>query len=317
MIYAFRHTKYTCKKIGRIEQLMKIQSLFKTTLLCLMTLTLPQITSFTHIHASPERKWTLMVYLDADNNLESAGIQDLNEMETVGSSDSLAIVVQMDRIPGYDSSNCNWTETRRYFVTKDNDTENINSDLLENMGELNMGDNATLSLFVEWAVQTFPAQHYSLILWDHGGLCAMGPGVCWDDTSNEECLTMPGIKAAFAHIYSAVGEKIDVLAFDVCLMGMIEVAYQMRDYVGYMVGSEETEPNNGYPYDTILTDLSTSPSMSSAQVAATIVAKYVDSYTDGLPNPDDAPHITLAAFNITKVDQAAVAVLPISRSTHW
>jgi len=294
---------------------MRVHSQFKIILLCFVLLTLPQITAFTHVYTSPEREWTFMVYLDADNNLESAGIQDLNEMETVGSSDSLAIIVQMDRISGYDSSNGNWTETRRYYVTKDNDTENISSNLLENLGELNMGDSNTLSSFVNWTMQTYPAQHYALVLWDHGGSSATGPGACWDDTNNEEdYLTMPEIKETLANIYSVVGKKIAVLAFDACLMGMIEVAYQVRDYVNYMVCSEETEPNNGYPYDTILTELAASPSMSPSQLAATIVTKYVDSYTDGLPNPEDAPHVTSAAFNLTKISDTAVAVSQLAEA---
>ena len=294
---------------------MRIQSHFKISLLCFILLTLPQIIAFTHVHASPEREWTFMVYLDADNNLESAGIKDLNEMETVGSSDNLAIIVQMDRIPGYDSSNGNWTETRRYYVTKDNDTQNINSDLLENLGELNMGDNSTLLSFVIWSMQTYPAQHYALILWDHGGSCATGPGACWDDTNpQDDCLTLKEIKKALADIYSTTGKKIDVLAFDACLMGTIEVAYQVRDYVNYMVASEETEPNDGCPYDMILTELAASPSMSPAQLASTIVTKYVSSYTDGLPNPEDAPHVTSAAFNLTKVDEAAVAVSQLAEA---
>jgi len=256
-----------------------------------------------------------MVYLDADNDLEPAGIKDLNEMETVGSSDTLAIVVQIDRIPGYDSSNGNWTEARRYYITKDDDSENINSDLLENLGELNMGDNNTLSSFVNWAMQTYLARCYALVLWNHGGSSATGPSACWDDTNtHEDCLTMQEIKEALANIYNTVGKKIDVLAFDACLMGMIEVAYQVRDYVNYMVSSEETEPNDGYPYDMILAELAASPSMSPAQLAATIVAKYVSSYSDGLSSPDDAPHMTLATFNLTMVDETAVAVSQLAEA---
>jgi hypothetical protein len=249
-----------------------------------------------------------MVYLDADNDLESASIKDLNEMEKVGSSNDLAIIAQMDRIPGYDSSNGNWTETRRYYATKDNGTEKINSTLLENMGELNMGDSNTLFSFVNWTMQNYPAQHYALILWDHGGSSAMGPSACWDYTNNEDCLSMAEIKEALANVYAAFGRKIDVLGFDACLMGLIEVAYQIRDYANYMVGSEETEPNDGYPYDAILTELAASPSMSPAQLASTVVTKYVNSHTDGLPNPEDAPHVTSAALNLTKASDVAVKV---------
>ena len=249
-----------------------------------------------------------MVYLDADNDLEPAGIKDLNEMEKVGSSSNLAIIVQMDRNPDYDISNGNWTETRRYYVTKDNDTEAINSVLLESLGEQNMGDKATLFAFVNLTMQTYPAQHYALVLWNHGGSSITGPGACWDYTSSDDCLTLPEIKEALANVYGVSGKKIDVLAFDACLMGMIEVAYQMRNYVNFMVGSEETEPNDGYPYDMILEELATSPSMSPAQFAATIVTKYVISYTDSLPNPDDAPHVTSAVFNLTRISETATAV---------
>jgi hypothetical protein len=81
-----------------------------------------------------------------------------------------------------------------------------------------------------------------------------------------------------------------------------------------MVGSEETEPNDGCPYDMILTELAASPSMSPAQLASIIVTKYVSSYTDGLPNPEDAPHVTSAVFNLTKVDEAAVAVSQLAEA---
>ncbi|MEM2972044.1 MAG: clostripain-related cysteine peptidase [Candidatus Bathyarchaeia archaeon] len=135
-----------------------------TLLICFLLSISLQTTISPLTYAYGTREWTFIVYLDADNDLESAGIKDLNEMETVGSSNSLAIIVQIDRIQGYDSSNGGWTETRRYYVTQDNDMENINSDLVGNMGELNMGDASTLSSFVIWAIQNYPAQHYALIL---------------------------------------------------------------------------------------------------------------------------------------------------------
>ncbi|GAG72108.1 unnamed protein product, partial [marine sediment metagenome] len=89
-------------------------------------------------------EWTVMVYLAADNDLESAGINDINEMEMVGSSSDVNIVVQADRIPGYDNSNGDWTTTRRYYITQDFDPVQINSQLKSDLGELNMGDSQTL-----------------------------------------------------------------------------------------------------------------------------------------------------------------------------
>jgi len=115
-------------------------------------------------------EWTVMVYLDADNNLESAGIDDINEMEIVGSTTEVNIVVQVDRIPysvlasnnqGYadDTSNDNWTATRRYYITQDFDPIQINSQLKSDLGELNMGDPQTLVDFANWAITNYPAKY--------------------------------------------------------------------------------------------------------------------------------------------------------------
>ena len=61
--------------------------------------------------------WTFMVYLDGDNNLEGAGIDDFLEMSAVGSTQHINIVVQFDRIGGYDSRYDNWTTCKRFLVT--------------------------------------------------------------------------------------------------------------------------------------------------------------------------------------------------------
>ena len=90
-------------------------------------------------HSVAQKQWTFLVYLVGDNNLEGAGIDDLNEMEQVGSSDQVNIIVQFDRIAGYDSTNGDWTSTRRYYATQDSLPSTISSLLLEDLGELNMG----------------------------------------------------------------------------------------------------------------------------------------------------------------------------------
>ena len=72
-----------------------------------------------------------MVYLDADCNLEGAGIDDVNEMEMIGSDANINIVVQIDRIPGYDASNGDWTGCRRYYITKDYSAGTISSTMVK------------------------------------------------------------------------------------------------------------------------------------------------------------------------------------------
>jgi len=62
--------------------------------------------------APPEATWTFMVYSDGDNNLEGSEITTFNYMELAADNPNVSILVQLDRIPGYDSSNGDWTTTR-------------------------------------------------------------------------------------------------------------------------------------------------------------------------------------------------------------
>ena len=109
-------------------------------------------------------KWTFMFYMNGDNNVEQAAFNDVAEMSSVGSNDSLAIVALFDRHPGYFNSGANdWSGTR-YMVLRAG-----GQDRWVSLAERNMGDPQTLLSFVLSARKDFPAEHYALVLWDHGG----------------------------------------------------------------------------------------------------------------------------------------------------
>ncbi|MFH0775451.1 MAG: S8 family serine peptidase [bacterium] len=223
----------------------------------------------------PETKtWTFMVYLDGDNNLEEAAIDDFLEMAQVGSTDTVNIVVQFDRISGYNTGHGNWTGTKRFYITKG--MTPISGSATMSIGEANMGDPQTLIDFVQWAKLSYPADHYALVLWNHGGgwrsKGVSTKAVCEDDT-DDDCLYMKEVSSALAQV-----APIDLIGFDACLMAMVEVAYQIQDFGDVMVGSEEVEPNDGWPYDTILTELVGSPTMTAKSLGRIIVQKYGLSY---------------------------------------
>jgi hypothetical protein len=257
-------------------------------------------------------EWTVIVYLDADNNLESAGIDDINEMEIVGSTTDVNIVVQVDRIPysvlaanneGYldNISNSNWTSTRRYYITQDFDSVQINSQLISDLGELNMGDPQTLVDFANWAVANYPAKKYLLVIWNHGGgfrsPAYTTKDIAWDDTSGGDKITMSELEYALSAISTQMGKKVDIVGMDACLMAMTEVAYQIKDYADILVTSEESEPNDGWPYDTILGQLVVNPTTSPEQLATDIVDKYIYSY----PSYD----VTQSAIDLSHMDTLA------------
>lgn len=223
-------------------------------------------------------RWTFLVYLDADNNLESEGIFNLNQMEAVGSTSQVNIVVQMDRSSSYDSSNGNWTTCRRYLVSKDSNTSTISSTLVQDIGEVDMADPATLTSFVNWGVQNYPADHYMVVLWDHGsgwyrGQNKLAKAIISDDSSGK-IMEMAQMRTALLNARNSLGHNLDVVGFDACLMNMGEVAYQLRGVADYMVTSEETEPGDGWPYDRILGHLTAVPTMNAQTLTGYVVSDY-------------------------------------------
>jgi hypothetical protein len=223
--------------------------------------------------------WTFLVYLDADNNLESYAISDFLEMASVGSDANVHIVVQFDRISGYDTSYDDWTTTKRFYITPGMTPTiaNQHSDL----GEQNMGLSSTLSNFITWGTTNWPSDHYALVLWNHGSGWKshedtndpLFKGVCYDDT-NSDYLTIEEVETAL----STADVYIDLLGYDACLMANVEIDYQLKDLVHVRVASEEVEPADGWPYDTILSDLTSTPTMSPTSLGTAIVNRYIQYY---------------------------------------
>lgn len=224
--------------------------------------------------------WTVMVYMAGDNESEASAIAAINQMEIIGSSDDVNVVVQLDRIDGYDDTNGDWTDTRRGLVIQDSDTSVIGSSLAS-IGEVNMGRPQALADFVGWGTQNFPAKRYALILWDHhgGGI----DGLCYDETDHNDRLTLAEVRDGLSSPVDdgVYGVRVEVLAFDASFMGMIETAYEMADHAYIMVASEVAMPSEGLPYDAILADLVANPSQTQNEWATSIVARYAESYDGG------------------------------------
>ena len=219
--------------------------------------------------------WTVIVYSAADDEvLEENMWFDLNEMELVGSNPKLNIVVQIDRYTGAFTGDGDWTDTRRYLITQDNDLDHINSPVVESLGELDTGNPQTLIDFVTWAIQTYPAQKYALIMSDHGG--GWTGGFSDMSTASYSDLSIPEIVSSIEQIRQRTGiDKFELIGFDACLMGQIEVFGSLYPYSNYMVASEEVEPGYGWSYAAWLEQLAQSPSLDGAGLSQAIVSTYV------------------------------------------
>jgi len=222
--------------------------------------------------AAGTKAWTIMIYLDADNNLESYGIADVNEMEAALSSDQVNVIVEMDRRPGYDTSNGNWTDTRVGVIQRDpaNSSKFVTTFTPVNPtgnSELDMGNPNTLTQFIQYSVSNLAATNYALVLWDHGGGLN---GVCWDDSNGNDNLTVKEVSSAIA----LSGVHLSAVGFDTCLAGMYEQLYQLRNATDVVVASEQTIPVNGWDYTGLLNRVVANPTLGAEDFGRAAVAAY-------------------------------------------
>ena len=124
--------------------------------------------------APPATKaWTVMVYLDGDNNLEDYVVKDIEtELSALGSNSSVNVVALADRGPGYDASRGDWQSTKVFYCTQGMLADAAGA--VADWGERNMGDPQTLRDFVTWTKAYYPATNYLLAFWDHGYMTFQG-----------------------------------------------------------------------------------------------------------------------------------------------
>ena len=238
------------------------------------------------LSGSGDDTWLVMLYQDADDKvLEQDIYLDLNEAERVGSGDQVQIVTQIDRYRGGYTGDGDWSSTKRFYVTLDPDLNRLQSQEIADLGEVNMADGDTLVDFASWAIETFPADKYVLILSDHG----MGWPGGWSDGSTTgrggdnialaamgDYLFLMELDEALQKIRDVSGvDQFELVGMDACLMGHLEVYTMLAQHAQYAVASQETEPALGWAYMSFLGQLRANPAMDGAELGRLIVDSYI------------------------------------------
>ena len=248
----------------------------------------PNSATATGDRAGQEAEWLVMLYQDADDQILEHDIDvDFNEAERAGSGDAVHVVSQLDRYQAGYTGDGNWTGTKRFYVTYDEDLGRSGSIEVQDLGEANMADGETLVDFVTWAVDRYPAKKHVLILSDHG----MGwPGGWTDPTAPRsrgggspmeqrlgDQIFLNELDDALTEIRQQTGvDKFELIGLDACLMSHLEVYSVLAQHARYAVASQETEPAVGWAYASFLNSLAQNPDIDGAELGKLIVDSYIE-----------------------------------------
>lgn len=236
--------------------------------------------------------WTFLIYMAADNNLESNAIDDLNELEDSKLPENVTVLVLLDRSDSYDSTNDNWSDTRLYKVVRDRQkikslivSERIDCPELglkkDAETELDMADKSTLTGFLKYGRRCFPADHFALIVWGHGsgwrsaGLSGQKAFASDQNSSTQMSASEMGkaISAAFND------RRLDFLGFDTCHGVCIENAYEFRKCAKILAGSPSVIPDRGWNY-TKLIDYFSESDFSMKQLGEAVQRQFSETFSD-------------------------------------
>lgn len=249
--------------------------------------------STTKAPQGPRKPWAFLVYIAGDNNLSDYGLIDISEMQESGASPRVHVGVEIDTLGEH-------TGSIRYEITEPDWTGKSYRTVISRLPERDTGDPQVLRKFLNWGKRRYRADRTVAVVWNHGaGFRSQRRDIGYDDFGSS--LDMNEIIAAMAGAGIGKKSKLAVLGFDACLMNMLEIAHHLRDHVEVLVGSQQTEPGDGWPYKEVLTEIKASGS--AAELGKAIVDVYIDDYQDkGIVN------VTQSAIDLGKTQQAAEAV---------
>lgn len=219
----------------------------------------------TEIKGSDDQ-FTIMVYM-CGTDLESnygAATSDILEMCEANISDCVNILL-------YTGGTSEWQNS---LVSSDTNQiwQVIYEDIVcieEDMGSKPMTDPATLSDFVSYCSEHYPANRNVLIMWDHGGGALYGYGS--DEIFGGASMQINEIDNAL----ESAGVKFDFIGFDACLMATVETACMAEHHADYMIGSEEVEPGSGWFYTDWLNLICDNPSVSTEEIGKMIADEFI------------------------------------------
>ncbi|MBR4162789.1 MAG: leucine-rich repeat protein [Solobacterium sp.] len=247
-----------------------------------------------------EKDYTVMIYM-VGSNLESRNGAATNDLREIEETD---IDYSKNNVLVYAGGSRRWNSniSNMYNSVLDMGEDEEERLLAQTETTADMGAANTLAAFINYCTENYPAKHYGLICWNHGGGPVWGYG--YDELFDNDSLLLQEMQDAMEETIFAEERKLDFVGFDACLMSTFEIANVWSNYADYMIGSQETEAGAGWDYHFL--DV-----LNQTDDAGTIAAEIVDSfgkYYEENQTEFSHPDATLAALDLSYVNDTKNAL---------
>jgi hypothetical protein len=200
---------------------------------------------------------TIIVYMAADNDLYADALADMEEMKQGFSEKGAGLIVfvdPLDEVP--------------YLLKISKGKETY----IKSYPELNSTDPATMKQIIQEVISLYPASEYGLILWSHGtSWLPAGPQLRSFGKDSGKEMNLPDLA-------KALPVRFNFILMDACLMGSVEVAYELKDKTDYLIASSTETIYTGFPYDKII------PELLNPQINLKAIAQNYYDYYNSLQN---------------------------------
>lgn len=240
--------------------------------------------------------YTLMLYMCASDLESECGFatEDLNEIMYGYTAGNLNVIVQTGGTAEWQNTVVADDRCQRYQVTEDG-LELVD----DSLGMQNMADSATLTDFIQYCSSNYAADHYGLVLWDHGGGVVGGYG--YDENFGGDSMSLTEMSRALGD----ASVHLDMLGFDACLMANFETCLMAAPYADYLIASEEPEPGCGWYYTDWIGKLSENCGIPTKRYGRQIIDDYITE--SGWDSP--SMYSTLGMFDLQQVTQKLLPAL--------
>lgn len=237
-----------------------------------------------------------MLYMCASDLESECGFatEDLNEIMYGYTAGNLNVIVQTGGTAEWQNTVVADDRCQRYQVTEDG-LELVD----DSLGMQNMADSATLTDFIQYCSSNYAADHYGLVLWDHGGGVVGGYG--YDENFGGDSMSLTEMSRALGD----ASVHLDMLGFDACLMANFETCLMAAPYADYLIASEEPEPGCGWYYTDWIGKLSENCGIPPKRYGRQIIDDYVTE--SGWDSP--SMYSTLGMFDLQQVTQKLLPAL--------